>query len=75
MADNVAQTPTKDDTEQIAKETMQSIERLKLIGTVIKKQLLNINGIEQAILVSKIIKTIKLVRHQIFPFKVIHCLT
>ncbi len=68
MADNVAPSPTKDDTDQIAKETMQSIERLKLIGTVIKKQLLNINGLEQAILVSKIIKTIKLVRKQNISF-------
>ncbi len=62
MSDNVVPTATKDESEQLAKETMQSIDRLKLIGTVIKKQLLNINGLEQAILVSKIIKTIKLVR-------------
>jgi hypothetical protein len=76
MSDNVVPTATKDESEQLAKETMQQTDRLKLIGTVIKKQLLNINGLEQAIFVSKIIKTIKLVRkRQLFPFMVRHSLT
>lgn len=65
MADNIVPTATKDESEQLAKETMQQTDRLKLIGTVIKKQLLNINGLEQAIFVSKIIKTIKMVRVEI----------
>lgn len=68
MSDNVVPTATKDESDQLAKETTQSIDRLKLIGTVIKKQLLNINGLEQAILVSKIIKTIKLVRRITISF-------